>query len=432
MNVVQRRRRVGGLLAIALASVVAACAEDLETQAGCPALCVQNVPVRDTVLSPFALDTTIAGYPLTGTETGMLLAARGDTIDTRIILRFDSLTTTFLPTGDTVQLITRVDTAHLRLALDPAGAIRRGTLTVEAYDVDTAATDTAAATMLALFRPERLLGSITLPGESIVDSLRIPLDTAKLLSKIRDSLRLRIGVKLRGTQSAQLRVRSQEGSGGAVIRYRPPGDTSVKVIAVGLLNETPAVDERTRSELADFIIVVRGTPLPVANEISVGGLPARRAYFRFGVPSRIIDSTNVIRATLLLTQRPLRGFGGDDTLTVQVQLSTAGSAVTDVVRSIGFAAPLAGFRANFPALTFTTDSVRVVASDSGVVSFDLAGLFQFWRASGPTTLQRAIILKIQGESSLPAEMRVFSTEAAASVRPALRITYVPGRVVGLP
>ncbi len=436
MNVVHRRQRAGGVLVLALAAVLAACSEDLETNAGCPALCVQDVPVRDTVLDPFALDTSIAGYPLQGSERVMLLATRGDTVDTRIILRFDSLVAQFLPrTGDSLRPLVQLDSAYVRLGLDPRGALRRGTLTIQAYDVDTTSADTASAALLALFRPDRLVGTTTLPGELVVDSVRIPLDTAKLLAKIRSGSRLRLGLRVLGTQSAQLRVFATEDLFGVPpeLRYRAPGDTATKIIRISLASSAPAVDERSRAEMADFVVVARGSVPPAPNEIVVGGLPARRGYLRFGIPSRIVDSTNVIRATLLLRQRAAPAFMADDTLSVLVDLSTAGPAVTDLTKALAFFSPLAFFRQSFSPLQFASDSVRVVSSGSGTVSLELAGVLQFWRASGTTTsLPRALVLRLQGESSLPGEFRFYSSEAAPALRPKLRITFVPGRVVGLP
>lgn len=436
MNVVHRRRQAGVLLVLALAAVLAACSEDLETNAGCPALCVQDVPVRDTVLEPFALDTSIAGYPLTGSERVMLLATRGDTVDTRIILCFDSLTTQFIPrAGDSLRPLVELDSAYVRLGLDPRGALRRGTVTIQAYDVDTASADTAAATLLSLFRPDRLVGTATMAGELVVDSIRIPLDRAKVLARIQSGSRLRLGLRVLGSQSVQLRVYALEDPFGpsAELRYRAPGDTATKTLRVQLASSGPAVDERSRVEMADYVLVARGSMPPAANEIVVGGLPARRGYLRFNIPSRIVDSTNVIRATLMLRQRPAPAFAGDDTLSVLVDLSTAGPAITDLTKALAFSSPLAFFRQSFAALQFASDSVRVVSSASGTVSLDIAGVLQFWRASGTTSaLPRALVLRIQGESSLPGEFRFYSREAAPALRPQLRITFVPGRVVGLP
>ena len=46
-------------------------------------------------------------------ETPLLLASRGDTLDVRAIIRFDSLTRLWTPSGDTARPVTFVDSATL-------------------------------------------------------------------------------------------------------------------------------------------------------------------------------------------------------------------------------------------------------------------------------------------------------------------------------
>jgi hypothetical protein len=71
------------VLALAASGLAAACSERIEGGAACPILCPQqNVTVLDTVFDAIALDTSITGYPAFGTEPTLVLAARGDTLDT--------------------------------------------------------------------------------------------------------------------------------------------------------------------------------------------------------------------------------------------------------------------------------------------------------------------------------------------------------------
>ena len=119
-------RRAWPVLVVALAAAaLAACNESLDAGAACPSLCPGlAVPIRDTVLTSVVdLDTTLVGYPSIGTEEGMPLAARGDTLDVRGVIRFDSLTTYFAPVGDTGRSVTRADTAILRLRINKACAM---------------------------------------------------------------------------------------------------------------------------------------------------------------------------------------------------------------------------------------------------------------------------------------------------------------------
>src|SRR5574338_368335 len=91
-----RKRARVVLLGLALGAGVVACGEDLESGAACPVLCPgQNLTVFDTTFDAVSFDTTVSGIPGFGTEASMYLAARGDTLDVRGVVRFDSLPSTF-------------------------------------------------------------------------------------------------------------------------------------------------------------------------------------------------------------------------------------------------------------------------------------------------------------------------------------------------
>jgi hypothetical protein len=79
-------------LLVCAVSAIVACSEELNGNAGCPALCPeQNLVSIDTVLDAFVtVDTTVTGYPVIGTEAFLLVATRGDTLDARAVMRFDT------------------------------------------------------------------------------------------------------------------------------------------------------------------------------------------------------------------------------------------------------------------------------------------------------------------------------------------------------
>jgi hypothetical protein len=113
LRTISSARRLGFVMAALVAAVtVVACTEDYEGGAACPALCPeQNVVVIDTTFDPVVLDTTVFPFPTTGTETELLLARRGDTVDTRPVIRFDSLRSTTTPVRPTVTRSSRWSTA---------------------------------------------------------------------------------------------------------------------------------------------------------------------------------------------------------------------------------------------------------------------------------------------------------------------------------
>src|ERR1035437_4083973 len=153
-------RRLSFILAVLLAAGAGACAESLDGGAGCPRLCPsQTLLVLDTVINP---------------ELALLLATRGDTLEVRGVIRFDTMMTTITPPNDTTQLITRVDSAYLKVVLDTAHARIPAQIRFELYDVDdTLETDTPAAPVNARFSPSRRIGGITVARAFLPGTLSI-------------------------------------------------------------------------------------------------------------------------------------------------------------------------------------------------------------------------------------------------------------------
>ena len=422
--------RVLILLGFAGAVSLSACQEKLEAGAACPVLCpgVHDVQLQDTIIEAVAVDSTLPGFPDIGAEEPLLLAARGDTLDTRVIFRFDTIGKTFAhPSAPADTIVTHVDSATLRIVLDTntrVGVLPLPTapVTIQLYDVDWPS-DTTAADLIPLFNSNRLLGSKTFAPESLAkDTLFLPVSPEAVLDKITNGTRLRVGLRLVSTASTQLRIYSSS-TAGAVLRFKPAADTAV---SVSLVSKTPTDSSQAslRGALADFVITAKGIAPPPPNTISVGGFPARRTYMRFDLPSRIVDSSTVVRATLTFTQYPMRASpSAQDSLGIYPFAITAGTIVTDVPRLMHLAT------VNTAA---AVDSLRVVPADSGVRRMELVNLVRIWRNTKAELTQRALVLAIGREGSNPALAAFFSSEAAASLRPRLQLTYVPQVTLGLP
>jgi len=420
------------VLATAVAVVLVACDEQLDGGAACPILCPQPPSsVRDTTFFAVEMDTSIAGFPSIGAELQMFIASLGDTLQTRGIIRFDSLPLTFRHNNTVVDSnIVNVDTgAFLQL-----GLVRPDTLgaptTVEVYDVDMNGAEEADPTAVtAAFTAARLIGSRTIPADSMKDTVRIPIDPSVLLAKIQSSTdRLRLGLRVTSAAgSAKMTVVTSNGAGtygGALepqLRFRPSADTSVGITTMVPRSVTPP-ETFIASDLADYLVVAKASPDPPSNVIRVGGMPGRRAYLRFNIPSRILDSSNVVRATLMLTQRP-NAFSptAGDTVAVEQFIVTAGPAVGDLSRALLFLTGLG-----------RPDSSRLVAADSGQRDFEMISLVRAWRSTTADKTPRALALRSTRESLTPGQIDFFSLEAPLAVRPKLRITYVPQTVTGLP
>jgi hypothetical protein len=153
-------------------------------------------------------------------------------------------------------------------------------------------------------------------------------------------------------------------------------------------------------------------------------LSGARTYFRFNIPSVLIDSVTVIRASLQLTQVPARTISATaDSVSIYAQPVLTSPTITD----IGTAASFLGA----PGL-YGIDSVRFGARGSGSRSIELVNLLRFWRAVGQVNTTRSLVLRSPQEGSTPGELDFISSEGALPSRPTLRITYVPRRGFGIP
>jgi len=427
MNRLFLRRAWSVLVVASAAAALGACNEHLDAGSACPSLCPGlSVPIKDTLLSPvLAFDTTLVGYPSIGTEEGIPLASRGDTLDVRGVIRFDSLVRSFAPPSDTLRPVTVADTAILRMRLNLTQSRLPESVRFEVYDVDTTADDGDLAAVLALFRPGRLITAKTLARAEITDSIVFPLSSAWLLQRISSGANIRVGLRLVGSGPVSLRVHTVETGLQSEIRYYVSSDTAVHQVVVTPYSRTPAEPAALASDYRDYAIVAHNS-LPGAGTtaMSTGGVPARRAYLRFNIPQWLLDSTTIVRATLQLTQSPLRGFDQADSVTIVGQAVAATNLITDLYRSSQIL---------IPAGMFIIDSIRVAPADSGMHTLEMNSLVKVWKAdTSVISPQRAIVLLQHEEGLHGGEVRFFNARAAASVRPRLRISYIPRVNFGVP
>ncbi|HMA22635.1 MAG TPA: hypothetical protein VKP00_01545, partial [Gemmatimonadaceae bacterium] len=369
---------------------IAACSEKLEAGKSCPLLCPeQAITLRDTIIDAAVSDTTVGGLPPIGAEGYLMLASHGDTVETRAIVRYDTLPQTYSKSG-VDSTIVNIDSAYLVTPIVKPDSLKRPKvpLTIEAYDIDTTATDTVAAVLAPLFRPDRLIGSKTFAPESLLDTLRIPISTDSVLDRVKNGTRLRVGLRIVSTQGVDLRVGSTSLGLGVSLRIKASKDTTASAVIVAPVSRTPKDQPFLSGPLADFTIVVSGTTSTPATLLGVGGVPSRRSYIRFNVPSHIIDSTTVVRASLLLTQAPNRRLDLHDSVYVYPLAVLASPAITDIGSLLQFVGP--------PG-QFNLDSLRLAPADSGVVSFEIVGLVRTWRGQPTTVSPRSVALRSGAE-----------------------------------
>jgi len=398
----------------------------------------QSIPVHDTVidgLSALALDTTITGYPLLGSEPELTLMASGDTIDVRGIIRFDSIPYRYIAPGtDTNRSASQVFNPYVRLIFDTLSFRPRDSLaslpTISVYDLDTLGSDTSVAVLSSLFRPDRFLGLGTV---SIKDSIRIGLNPALILPHVIGDHLIRLGFKMTGIEgAANARASIQNATSGfaPVFSYRADTDTVHVTPFTSVPKSTsPYLDSALSQRLLNYPLIVAGTSPPVGQHLDVGGMPARRTFVRFVLPSRIIDSATVVRATLTLTLMPnaLRGFYflPPDSIGVLAE----GIISTPTVTDPGHAA---GFNASSAVIGIDTSYFGPSYSDS--INVEFVDAARHWKARAADTVSRAIVLVVadEGGNALGASFYPALPSVPAAQRPHVHLAYIKPVGFGLP
>jgi hypothetical protein len=362
--------RISIIAALVIASAAAACTESFDGGGACPALCpATQTAFKDTTLDAVTLDSAVRGFPSLGLASTLLLANRPDTLVTAGVFRYDNLITDFLPnTSTTSEPITNIDSLYLRLPLDITG--RRGAtpVTLSVFDVDTTQSDSVNAVVRSLFRADRLLGTLTFTPDSSGDSLRVPLNRTRVLAKITAKQRLRVGVKITsGTGQIRL-VAFRSGAGAPSLTYDASTDTTYKPIIVQTTTSISGLPSDAELAYQVYPLLDRGSSAADATTLVVGGLPAYRTYLRFVVPKSVIDSGTIVRAELLLTQRPSTFASLADTVTLVPMIPTASDVVTDLRRVLELSAEA----------DLVLGSTRLVPRDSGLRAINVLTLVRSW------------------------------------------------------
>ncbi len=452
MIVPRAPHRLLPFLGIALIAL-AACKEDLAGGCASPSLCPgQQLEVHDTVLvATEVIDSAVAvnGMPPLGTETGLLVArygdSRGDSVVSGAVLRFDSLQR-FFPQVDTTKParpIVSVSAASLQFTSAPDTSLIRDSVRFEVIDVDANVADLDTAAIHQLFVTRPALGTLNVKSDSLAVQHIVPLDTAFIRQHVTTPAgRVRLGVRIfsyghDSTGSAAVALTpitsttTATGKTGSTLVYE--GHTAVADTIDSLAFTNFSVSKSSGGPefryLANYQLVLRGSPPPPAGVLAVGGLPSGRVYMRFDLPSVLIDSsTTIVRATLILHQRGDSIFADPDSISLNPRVVIASPIVTDVSKAALLLAnqttiPLLGVRVN-PFET-RSDTIALVSRAASVVAL--------WRTEGPQRMQRAIVLQSSSEGHDARRFLIYSNTALPdSLRPRMHLTYIPRSGFGLP
>lgn len=415
------------LVAAAVVALAAACAPETEGGNACPLLCPQaQAPFQDTILDGVLVDTTLGPFPVLGLATGALVASRGDTLSSYVVVRFDVVPPTFNPNGEAVnEPITTVDSTALRFVVDTSGSIADGEFTLEVFDVDTTESDSTAAVVRSLFRPDRKVGEIVLPAIPDSDTLSIPISNEFASGRLADQRRIRLGLRIVPTANAQLRLGAFiNGIAAPRLTFDPATDTSFIPLDVTPRTLLDGANEDESRVLAYTVYTLPATDqaeLP-PGVLGLGGLPGRRTYFRVELPAAILDSSTVVRAELLLTQRPAPGPDRGDSVGVQPFIGVTRNTIEDLYLATAL---------SVNGLQGGVDSLRLVPADSGLRAVNIVNAVRAW-AGRDSSLTRFIALRLNGEGFSGTQLYFHDSSAPADLRPRVRVTYLPRTEFALP
>lgn len=435
------------LLAAALGA--AACTEKLASGRACPALCpIEEVGIVDTTIQGVTLDTVVYPGPPVGSEGTVLLQTRTDgALDLRGVFRFDSLPAVFVkhkPDSsalDTVHYdIKAIKAARILVVGDTtpsAPPLPADSVTIVAYDVDTTGVlDTAVAPVAALFTPSREIGRRKIRAEAIRDTFSIPLSDTAVLAKIQGHTALRVGLRIESGGNTAVRLISSGSGALTTVQFRPSATTDStqadSLVSFAVHSTTPTDDPTQAVNLRDYTLVVKGTPPPPVGQLAVGGIRGRRVYMSFDIPKRLLDSTQIVRATLRLNQIASPLASPADTGQLRVLLGTALASVTDITKRSLFHENVSFNGTYWFGASTGLRGILMAADTNASRSIEIAPIIRQWAGTDVTKQPHAIVLSLPTEGISPLELRFASLEAAPSLRPSLQITYVPRNAPGIP
>lgn len=433
---------------------LAACKEDLAGGCASPSLCPgQTLEVHDTILvASEVIDTSVvvSGMPPLGTETGLLVArygdANGDSVVSGAVLRFDSLRRVFPQVDTTVapRPVVSISSASLHFTSTPDTSLVRDSVRFEVIDVDANVPDLDTATIHQLFITRPSLGTLNVNKDSLSIAHVVPLDTTFVRQHVTVGTRIRLGVRVYSyghndstgrvaiaiTPIASTTTANSSASGSSLV-YE--GHAAVADTVDSLTFTNYSVSKSSGGPefryLANYQLVLKGSPPAPPGVLAVGGLPSNRVYLRFNLPTSLIDSsTTIVRAALILHQRGDSAFSDVDSIKLTPRVVIASPIVTDISKAALLLAdvttvPLTGVRVN-PGET-RSDTITLVSRAASIVSL--------WRVEGPVVMQRAIVLQSSGEGHDGRRFLLYTNTALPdSLRPRLRLTYIPRSGFGLP
>jgi hypothetical protein len=388
--------------AAGLVLIAAACTDSPVAPAVCPEYCpVAQLVVVDSILPASVVrDTSYVGY-VKPNEASEMQVALDDSVVSRGVVRFGAFPEEILIEGTGLSgAVVATDSFELQLFVSKRSAATESTEIVVhrlPVEVDSA---TTYAQLEPYFDDSTVVGTLELSDTLIAGTVStiIPGDAFPTLAD--DSLVAAVGLAYDSVQAGFADIVTVDSAFQSIIMIR-----YAQVDSAG--EATVQASDTTSARFDTFLFTA--FPAPDANSLTVGSAPANRTLLSLNLPTQILDSSSIVRATLLLVpSEPVVGVTGDSLVIVAQALAadvgpkSPTVSLTSGVEGAGIAVVPAG----------STDTVRV----------EITHLLRAWATS--SGLPRALSLRALSEAGSLCEARFHSSRSTIGV-PSLQVSYVP-------
>jgi hypothetical protein len=378
---------------------IVACQESLMAPGACPDYCpTAEIQILDTLIQGSVVrDSSFRGYAASHRAERFQVTSAATGFQSLAVMRFSPLSAEFIGTDASVLTVASVDSFSVSLTVQRR-SMEDSSVALDLYrlpaDIDTLST---YAELAPLFHDSVLLGTIAVPDSLTSGSLSAVLPGDAFPTLEEDSLRAAVGVRLRADSAAYAYLNARESLEGPKI---------TRFVTVQVADST---ESRTDARNPHFDGLLVPDPPPAAPEaLAVGGVPSARALLFLEMPGAIVDSTDVVRATLILPLAvPVYGASGD----------TATFRVDPILADVGRKSPYLTANSEDPR-----GIVWVPVGTADTVYLDVTHLVRAWR--GNHSHPRAALLQLVGEAESATEFRFWSSRNAGAT-PSIHLTYVP-------
>jgi hypothetical protein len=393
---------------LSLCLLATACVEDIVAPGICPEFCpATQIEIVDSVFTvSIDRDSSFVGY-LPTHQAATIQLTTGGVVESYGVIRyfpFDDEVSVDTASSD-LRPVLAVDSFNLRIDFD-ARSSGTGEFEFVLFRLPVSVDSTTTyAELQSFFNDSTELTSVLVTGDAAADSIGVVIAGDAFPTLEEDSSVAAIGISIRSVEPAFVNLKTRDRS----FQYLQ----IVRFVQVDSADGQPAARmDTTRTAFDTFVFPELPAAGPTA--LPVGGSPSSRTFMHVSLPSRVVDSSSVVRATLLLVpSEPVVGAPGDS-----IRILAEGLAA-----DIGPKSPIK----QVPADSIGAFSGLALVGSTDTLRIDVTHIIAPWR--NDPSAARAMMLRAFREGGTLSEFR-FNSSMSLVGAPTLHITFIPPAKIG--